>query len=246
MSEKNFTDKKFWQEYYKDFKPQIIGKIYFHDIFNTYLTADPSKSVLEIGCAGGNYLCYLAKNFNFQPYGIDYSDEIVKTYATFEANGLMPPTLYQEDFFLWKTEKKFDIICSFGFIEHFSDLDEVIKKHVDLLAPGGTLIITIPHFAHCQYIFHWLIDRENLKKHNTKIMNLHSLRSALLDQPLDILHLSYYRTFGFWTERKNLRWWEKIIQYKINLLGRVMVKIFGWNRPNFLFSPHIVCVAKKI
>ena len=246
MNETNFTDKKFWSEYYKDFKPQIIGKIYFHDIFDKYLTPDFSKTVIEIGCAGGNYLCYLAKNFNFQPYGIDYSDEIAKTYATFEANRLLPPTLFREDIFTWETTKKFDVVCSIGFIEHFKNIHSVIKKHVDLLSPGGMLIVSMPHFAHAQYIFHWLIDRENLKKHNTKIMNLSSLKKSLSGLQIKIIHLSYYRTFGFWTERKNMQRWEKSIQYGINFFGRILVKILGWNKPNFLFSPHIICIAKKI
>lgn len=243
----NFADKEFWQEYYKDFKPYIIEeKICFHEIFEKYLHPNPKKTVLEVGCAGGRYLCYFAKYFSYIPFGIDYSDEIIKTHAIFEANGLTPPTLYKEDTFTWKPDKKFDIVCSFGFIEHFDDLHSVIKKHVELVVPGGILIVSMPHFAHCQYLFHWLIDRENLKKHNTKVMKLYVLKKAFLGLPVEIIHLSYYRTFDFWTERKDLQWWEKIIKYKIKLFGRILVKIFGLNAPNFLFSPYIICVAKKI
>lgn len=237
---------KNWDKYFTTYQPRDVDTIVFSDIFKRFLIADPSKSVLEIGCGGGEFLCHLAKNYKFMPFGIDYSTVgIQKTNELFSYNRIAVPTLYQEDFFRWAPEKKFDVVCSFGFAEHFDDFNDVIRRHAELVTPGGTLIITIPHFAHAQFLFHWLIDRENLKQHNTRSMNLSAFKEAFTDLPLTIKHLSYYKTFGFWTEKKRLSTWEKIVHSGIRNFGRVINRTFGYDRPNASLSPHIVCVAKK-
>ena len=243
-----YTDKKFWDEYFNrhEHKPSIVENSLFSDIFDKYLTTDKNKSVLEIGCADSNFLCYLAKKFGYQSYGIDYSDAIIRTADLFRLNDLPEPTLYKEDFFAWRSDKKFGLVCSFGLIEHFEDINSVIAKHADLVAPGGKLIITLPHFAHGQYFLHWLIDKENLKKHNTKIMNLDSIKKAVAHSGLKIEYLSYYKTFGFWTERTDMAGWEKLINWSVLKLGKIINKIFGYNKPNPLFSPHIILIATKI
>lgn len=248
MENKNYTDKKFWDDYFTrhGHKPSIVDKSQFSDIFDKYLKPDKNKKVIEIGCADSNFLCYLSKKFGYQSYGIDYSDAITQTTDLFKFNNLPAPTLYKEDFFSWKPGIKFDVVCSFGFIEHFDDINPVIKKHSELVTPEGKLIITIPHFAHAQYFFHWLIDRKNLKKHNTTIMNLKSIKEAIEGAGLKIEHLSYCKTFGFWTERNDMAGWERAVNWGIIKFGKVCTKIFGYDRPNRLFSPHIVCVATKI
>ena len=242
-----YTDKKFWDSYFykRQNKLRAVESVPFTDIFERYLDPDSGKTILEIGCADSDFLCYLAKRYGYKAYGIDYSDAISKTADIFKFNNLAEPTLYKEDFFNWNPDKQFDVVCSFGFIEHFENLDTVIAKHAELVSDNGKIIITLPHFAHGQYLLHWLIDRENLKKHNTKIMNLNSIRGAIEKNNLKIEHLSYYKTFGFWTERENLTRWEKIFKWMIIKSGKVITKIFGYDNSNFLFSPHIVCVAVK-
>lgn len=242
---RDYTEKNDWDKYFEGYEPRIIETVAFADIFAKFLKKDSAKTVLEIGCAGGEFLCYLVKKFDYKAFGVDYSDEIKKTEELFAFNGLEKPTLYKEDFFKLDPGKKFDVVCSFGFVEHFENINEVVGKHADLVAPGGKVIITLPHFAHAQYFLHWLIDRENLKKHNTKIMNLRSIRQSFENLAFKIDYLSYYKTFGFWTENNKMSKTAKMINWLIIKSGKVITKIFGHDRPNFLFSPHIVCVATK-
>ncbi|TSA45575.1 methyltransferase domain-containing protein [bacterium] len=243
--ENNLSDKSFWDEYLKKYQPRIVERVVFADIFEKYLTPNPTKTALEVGCAGGNFLCYLAKKFKYQAFGVDYSDGIETTKILFQFNKLPEPTLYKTDFFKWHPGRQFEIVCSFGFVEHFENFPEVIKKHADLVSPGGMLIITMPHFAHVQYFFHWILDRENLRRHNTKIMNLKSLRKALTGLPFEIKYLNYYQTIGFWTEKKNLNGFEQFLNQAIRLFCRLVNGLFGYNHPNPLISPHIVLVARK-
>jgi len=237
--------KEEWDEVFEEFQPKIVTKVKFADIFKKFLAPDSDKTMLEIGCSGGKFLCYLAKNFQFQPYGIDFSDGIAQTRETFRVNSLPEPTLFQEDLFTWPAPRRFDVVCSFGFVEHFENFEEVVRKHAELVAPGGTLIISLPHFAHLQYVFHWLIDRKNLRQHNTKIMNLTAVRRAFLGLPFKIEYLSYYKTFYFRTAKTDLKLWERAAEKAIRLSGRGLRKLIGAHRPNFLVSPEIICIATR-
>lgn len=240
-----YTTKQDWDAYYVDHPPKKIESVFLAEILEKYLQPDPEKSVLEVGCAGGEYLCFMARRFGFKAFGVDYSDEIVRTASLFKVNELPEPELFKEDFFQWQPGRTFDVVYSIGFIEHFEDPACVLRMHSDLLAPGGRLIVTMPHFAHLQYLFHWLIDRENLRKHNTKIMRLPVLRRALRGVPLRLDHLDYFETFGFWTERKTWNHRQKAVRWMIGIFGKMVWKLFGFRRSNFLFSPHIVLVATR-
>lgn len=245
MENKNYTDKRFWDNYFQGKSLRPLEHTTFADIFLKYLEPGQTKHAFEVGCAGGNYLAYLAKYLGYKASGIDYSDEIERTRKLFEFYGLPEPTLYKEDFFSFKPPQPYDVVCSFGFIEHFDNPSDIIRQHAKLVAPGGTLIITMPNFGYGQYLLHWLIDRDNLKKHNIKTMDLETLRNSFRDLPFTIKNISYYKTFGFWTERKDLKSWERMIQWSTRRFGKLLNITLGYDHPNRFFSPHIVCVAQR-
>ena len=39
----------------------------------------------------------------------------------------------------------FDVVMSRGFIEHFDEPSSVVDRHLDLLKPGGLLVVSIPN-----------------------------------------------------------------------------------------------------
>jgi len=41
---------------------------------------------------------------------------------------------------------QFDMVFSLGLMEHFSNLEEVVARHLRLLKPGGTLMLGCPNF----------------------------------------------------------------------------------------------------
>ncbi len=238
------TDKEFWDGFFNDTSTAAIEAISFADVFEAYLEADPDKSVLEVGCAGGTFLAHIAGKYNYKAYGVDISDQIDQTQKLFQYHDIPLPELYQTDFFDWEPQNLFDLVCSFGFIEHFTDTEKVIKKHCDLTKPEGHIIITLPNFRRLQWFFHRLIEPETLTYHNLKVMDLQILRRALDPLPLEILQLGYYGIFGFWTVHPVTSPVKKFFNNRIQQSRKFWKRIFRY-RPNPWVSPHIVLVAKK-
>ncbi len=249
MAGAELTDQGYWDRYYEtaDVAHLEVGDdtLPFHDVFDRHFRRDPSRSALEIGCANGKYLAYLHRHFGFEAHGVDFSDGIKLTADAFTRAGLSPPTLHQANLFDWTPGRTYDVVCSFGFAEHFDDLALTLRRHADLVAPEGTLLVTMPHFHHLQYPLHWLLDHDNLERHNVSSMRRASVRRALAPLPFDILELAYYGTFDFWTEVESPPLWHRATTRAIGLAGAAVTRIIGRHRPNPLLSPHLYVVARR-
>src|SRR5947208_345372 len=205
---RSITPQSLWDAYYARHKddPYDETRVPYKDLFDRHFR--PGGSCLEIGFLPGDILTYLSRRFHFVASGIDltpFRESEVR--ARMMRNGATVGRLVNEDFLSLSPEGLYDVVCSFGFIEHFSDPEPVIKKHVEFLRPGGTLVISSPNFAVAQYFMHYWLDRENLQNHNVKAMDLDLWRRVLETNGMQILFSEYYGTFGFWTaELSNDSW----------------------------------------
>jgi SAM-dependent methyltransferase len=104
------------------------------------------KSVVELGGGSSYRLLSLAKWGNARVVAVDFSTDGLDTVqAIFAANGQsVQPVL--ADVLAWDVaEQRFDLIVHWGLLEHFADPNPLIRKCADLLAPGGTLLFTMPN-----------------------------------------------------------------------------------------------------
>lgn len=127
--------------------------------------------VLELGCAPGTLSAAVMLDRPWTPFGIDYSPDADRYVETLRGLG-MTPTLWKGDLFETRLERTFDVVCSFGLIEHFrgGTLDSLLALHDDYLKPGGHLVIAVPNFTGFQYFWHYLFDRPDLDNHNVDVM----------------------------------------------------------------------------
>lgn len=152
--------------------------------------------VLEVGCAPGKWLDFMAKEFGLKPNGIEYSEAGVNaTLRNFQLIGLDPGTFLAGDFFQMKPDRQFDVVMSFGFIEHFTNADEVVKLHLLWLKPGGTLILGVPNFRGIYFPIQRILDKELLDKHNLNIMNLEYFAHLSDRFNLEPIFLDYIGSF---------------------------------------------------
>ena len=143
----------------------------------------PGNRYLEIGCAPGKLLAWVASVLKAECTGLDYSETgIAKCRALFDALGLKV-NLYHIDFFDHRLQpSSFDVVTSFGFIEHFDDPGPAVQKHLDLVKPGGVALIAVPNYGGVYGSLQRWCDAPNLALHNLDIMNPDAL-TALIDSP---------------------------------------------------------------
>ena len=115
---------------------------------NKYSKNKEKFSFLELGCGGSSYLPYLAVKYkNLQLFGIDKSEMGCKLAKIGIDGKFTSANIVIGDFFKSPLRpEKFDIVFSLGLLEHFDEPEKIIKKHVDLLKPGGLLICVVPNF----------------------------------------------------------------------------------------------------
>jgi len=237
------TDKGDW-ETSQDSGEKPIGDIPFTRIFSQYLPkARAGEKVLEIGCVPGNFPAYICKKFGYKPVGVDYLKNTVKvTSETMENNGISDFEVVREDFFNWRPKEKFSIVSSFGFIEHFTNPEETVKRHVDLLDDKGTLILEVPNFKGLRNFVARIIDKDFLGKHNLDTMDLEFYRKVARENNLEILYLGYYGGFAYFPKNNKLSIGQKLFFLPFRVFGKIF-RDFPFD--NKLLSSYVFFIAKK-
>jgi len=246
------TDPAYWDDYWinrplpAEIKKSKESEIL--NIFDRYLPKKSNLSILEIGGAPGQFLVYMHKNFGYKINCLDYSKiGGMITKKNFDLLNI-PITVYQEDLFSRDLDLPlFDIVYSLGFIEHFLDLDTVIEKHLELLKPGGILLIGVPNL---RGINGWFLKRLSPKlfsKHNLSAMDISNWKNFENKFNLRVLFKGYVggfepSVFDKWENKKPIR--NKIlkgISHSLTCVFRGIFKIFKILRK--FNSPHISAYA---
>ncbi len=111
-------------------------------------------SCLEIGCYPGKFLAIFGEQ-GYRLNGIDKfegTDTILKKWL--HEKGYAVGEILKEDFLDMKSSLElYDVVCSFGFIEHFENWPEIIKHHTQLVKDRGQVTIEVPNFASPLYFW---------------------------------------------------------------------------------------------
>lgn len=132
----------------------------------------PGMRYVEVGCAPGKILSWVAREIQAPVCGIDYSPTGADT-ARWLCDGLgVKADIRCEDAMNSSFQGgTFDLVFSCGLIEHFEDPTPMVAAHVRLLAPGGTALIAVPNYSGIYLKLQSWCDAENLAIHNLGIMN---------------------------------------------------------------------------
>ena len=132
--------------------------------------------VLEIGCAPGKHLVWVTKVLGARTACVDYSRRGMEfARKLFDVLGVEGDLRCENVFSTTFSPEQFDVVYSVGVIEHFKDPRPIVRKHVELLKPGGKALLVIPHYGGVYGRFQQYFDPENLKIHNTDIMTVSKL-----------------------------------------------------------------------
>jgi len=242
--EQNLTDRGFWKSFWESRKNLILylkPDYVFGDILAGLIKEKGIKNAIELGGFPGYYSVYLKKYQNLSTTLFDYyiHEGLIKELLA--KNGLKDGDIkiIESDLFNYTPEEKYDMVLSFGLIEHFSDTASIIKTHLQFLKPGGTLFITLPNFTGVNGWVQKNFDKENYDKHYIDCMNPTFLAETCKQLGLKEVESYYHGKFTVWLENKSEQnAIAKSIVKAIWVAGKVFTKIIPIESK--ALSPYIV------
>lgn len=206
----------------------------------------PVLDFLEIVCFPGRFLYYFAKEFGYRVFGLDFVPEAAFIPEWLAELGVEAQVTVA-NFFDFQPKRRFDVVASFGFVEHFPNWEEVLEGHLALLNPGGTLIIEFPNFRYGQYWLRRCFNPANLSGHCLEVMDPALWSCALEERGLELIYCGYYQTFDYWgglTGRGWKRWCRRVLIQPVKYVKN-LINYFQIDYPNRYFSPFAFIIARK-
>ena len=245
--EQNLTDRGFWKSFWESRKNLIFyikPDYVFGDILAGLIKQKDIKNAIELGGFPGYYSIYLKKYQGLDTTLFDYyiHEGLIKELLA--KNGLKEDdiNIIESDLFTYTPEEKYDLVTSFGLIEHFSDTASIIKTHLQFLKTGGTLFITLPNFTGVNGWVQKSFDKENYDKHYINCMNPAFLAETCRQLGLKEVESYYHGKFTVWLENKSEQSAiAKSIVKAIWVTGKVFTKIIPIESK--ALSPYIVVKA---
>lgn len=253
------TTQEYWNEKYGSESPQPISITGFRNrsnalIYNSMNEAHLSdKSILEVGAGGSQWLPFLAQQNSTSSFtGLDYAEAGCKELEERAILAKVNIKIVQADLFEPPESLlgKYDLVITFGVVEHFDDLENALRALVKYLKPGGKLYTIIPNMAgSIGTLTRWL-NKDVYDIHNPH--NLQDLVKGHNKAGLAIEKANYLCSTDFGvlsaciTENTNKR---KVSTYLwLTRLTKIIYFIESKlsNAPaTRLLSPYIYCIATK-
>ena len=220
-----------------------------------YLPSGARVAALEIGSAPGGHLVRLHRRFGFDVYGVEYTESGVEANRrAFRAAGVDPAHVLALDFLSDSAAEelrgRFDVVTSFGFVEHFDEPARVITRHVDALKQGGILVVLVPNVRGPMGAMAEWLHPGILAIHNTSIMTRNSYAALFLDPRIERLHCGPVGTLNFGVLNADGRVAHRAVLACANLaqvaLNPLLRLCFGRRgRESERWSPYFAFVGRR-
>jgi 2-polyprenyl-3-methyl-5-hydroxy-6-metoxy-1,4-benzoquinol methylase len=200
IATETLVDQSYWDRSYAAMRPTIAGP---EDRVRQWIEAHVPRAkdeqhCLEVGCFPGRYLGVLGQ-LGYVVHGVDLTPTVARMKPAFDAEGLRTGDFQEADFLSYSPDRKYDIVCSFGFIEHFTNWADVLRKHAELVRPGGLLVIETPNFrGTVQHLLHRWLDHENYLRHHIAAMEPAAWAALLQREGFVIQQSGWFGSFEFW------------------------------------------------
>ncbi len=238
-------------EMMRSYEDYLLWKV----IYPTFLPSGEGIRAIEIGSAPGRHLVRMHGELCCEVWGLEYSPEgAAANRELFARSGIDPGHVIEANLFddglSSRFGDRFDIVLSRGFIEHFSDPGKAIERHLQLLRPGGTLVVSIPNMRAANYLQALLFNRRLIPLHNREIMRMKNFESLFDHGRLETVFCSYYGTYKadlFIHRRGPLTKLAgraaEAAQAGLNLFFRLVLRDRGLETS--AFSPNLLFIGKK-
>lgn len=221
-----------------------------HAFFKNLLKDKKKFSVLEIGCANSIWPIYFHQYFNADVYGLDYSGVGCEKSRNLLKHYHVPGEIYCTDLFSppGDLRQKFDLVVSFGVVEHFEDTARCLKSCAAFVKPGGLLLTLIPNIPSINGFIQKFVDKDVYDVHvpltKKKMVEAHQLAS------LDLEYGDYFMSMNLSVVNSGsfaLHKFNPILRHILSGTSKIswILEKYGLKIPkNHLTSPYIMTVAK--
>lgn len=216
---------------------------------------DPARTrLIEVGCGSSAWLPYFSKHMGFQVSGLDYSEIGCRQTRTVLAREGIQGDVHQADMFDPPPglQGAFDVVFSFGVIEHFQPPERCVRALTSLLRPGGLVVSVVPNLLGALGAVQAWIDRAVYDVHvlhtDQTLADAHRLAG------LDVIESDYFFGVNFgWVIESNAPP-SPLLRPKLRVLSALRwgSRLSWWLEqqlaplpPGRLLSPAILCAARK-
>ena len=251
------TEKSFWEKYWGTIiLPNKVDLSFKNDrvIAQTILdyvpVATENQTALEIGCASGKWMLFLYEKLNYNVHGFEYLDIAAEKTRENLLICDVPDKKFDvitADFLTQVPIAKYDLVTSFGFIEHFDNYQDIFNKHLSYTKKGGYVVIGFPNFRGLNYYIQLFIDKisgtDIIKNHNILMMDKKIMETMLNNLNKGILFIDYIG--GFESALFNT---NDIKNPLIRLVTKIIIKFLSFIFPstaNKYISSYLMFVIKN-
>jgi len=207
------------------------------------------KKLLELGCGNSSYLPYFAKKYGFSIHGIDYSESGCILARQMCALNSVDSEIICADIFCPPVELfgQFDVVVSFGVLEHFTDTSSALSKFAKYLRPGGTILTVVPNMKGLTGLGQKYINSDIYDLH--ELIDLNRMRNAHENAGLTVVVNKYllFMNFGVINPAINISKIKKVLFSSLKIMtGFVwVIETITCSLPaNSFTSPYILCIAR--
>jgi 2-polyprenyl-3-methyl-5-hydroxy-6-metoxy-1,4-benzoquinol methylase len=218
-----------------------------HAIFVRALGArcSPGARLIEIGCGGSRWLPYFHRTFGYAVSGIDYTVEGTRLSQLILDKVGINGRIVQSDLFEPPLDlvEQFEVVVSFGLVEHFKNTSQVVSACARYLRPGGQMITLVPTMRGLYGTAYRILRPDVYRKHIPQSQTM--LAKAHSDAGLSITHSCYVLGLPGVVDAASMSGVPGRMALAVSrLYWRLERSGFGVP-PNRFTSPYALCIATK-
>ena len=225
---------------------------FFSGAFRRFADKGPEQiSVIELGCGRSVWLPWFAGRFGCTVAGLDYSQTGCRQAEALLARDDISGDIREGDIFSPPQDMtdRFDVVTSFGLVEHFTDTANCVSHCAAFAKPGGLIISEIPNMFGLNGAIFKLINRRVYDMHVP--MTADMLARAHADAGLEVLDSHYLMSANLnvsFLDQNAPRPLQTFVNGSMYALTRFVwaLETVGIKLPVTAFaSPYVVVVARK-
>ena len=253
------SSKEFWDQNWKfagkGLKPEQERNLFWKrldSIFDTIFfdIETTNLRLIEIGAGSSEWLPKLNNRYLFSVSGLDYSEEGCERARHILMDADINGHIYCGDMYsppdgLLGT---YDVVCSFGLVEHFSDTSAAVSACAKFLKPGGVIVTLIPNMKGLNGLLYKMLSKNIYDTHVP--LNLNQLTKAHIDAGLKVYFGSYLMGLPNLIDGDRIEqvWVKRYIRRGAYFITRLIwwFEEKGIGVPaNSITSPYLICAAKS-